>query len=118
VSDHAIVLVGRDGRIQAWNEQASAMFGHSSATAVGATLDLIVPPAFRERHWRGFHRAWSEGIDDGPRVAVMPVLCGDGEVRRFPARLLPIRGPHGELAAIAGIYSQPSDRDATLFEMR
>lgn len=81
-------------------------------------MDLIVPIEYRERHWAGFDRAWREGLDDRPRVAVMPVLCADGEVRTFPARLLPVPGPHGDLAAIAGVYAEPSPRDAALFTLR
>lgn len=117
VTDQGLVVADRDGCIQLWNEIATRLFGHEAAHAVGASLDLIVPEPFRERHWIGYRRAWAEGITEAPRVALMPVLCADGEVRRFPAHLLPVKGPHGELAAIAGVYSPPSDRDSGLFSM-
>ena len=113
----ALVVADRDGVIRLWNELATGLFGHQEADAVGSTLDLIVPEHLRERHWLGFRRAWRDGIDDAPRVALMPVLCADGEVRCFPGRLLPIKGPHGKLAAIAGVYSVPSDLDSQLFAM-
>lgn len=103
------------GVIRLWSERATAMFGHAEADAVGSTLDLIVPEQFRERHWAGYRRAWDEGISDDPRVALLPVLCSDGEVRRFPGRLFPVRGPHGQVAAMAGVWSAPSDQDAGLF---
>jgi len=113
--EQALVIADQDGTIQLWNAKATELFGHSEADAVGASLDLIVPESFRERHWVGYQRAWREGIAEAERVAMMPVRCADGETRHFPGHLLPIKGPHGELAAIAGIYSAPSERDSGLF---
>lgn len=113
----ALVMAGREGIIEHWNSVASELFGFGASAAIGSSLDLIVPAAFRERHWAGYRRAWSDGIVDAHRVALMPVLCADGEVRTFPGHLLPVKGPHGALAAIAGIFAAPSDQDAGLREM-
>lgn len=110
-------MADRRGRIFVWNEVAAELLGHSEASAIGSSLDLIVPEEFRERHWIGFERAWTDGISDHPRIAMMPVLCADGEVRRFAGHLLPVRGPHRELAAIAGVYSRPSAADDGLFSV-
>ena len=112
-----MVVADQDGVIRLWNAVAVDLFGHEESAAVGASLDLIVPEAFRERHWIGFRRAWEHGIADGQRIAMMPVLCADGEVRRFAGHLLPVKGPHGALAAIAGVYARPSDADHGLFVM-
>jgi PAS domain S-box-containing protein len=117
MTEQGLVLADRDGCIRFWNDIATELFGHRATDAVGASLDLIVPHAFRERHWVGYRRAWAEGIADSRRVAMMPVLCADGEVRRFAGHLLPVKGPHGALAAIAGIYSAHTDGDADLFVM-
>lgn len=117
MDDEALVITGRDGTIQLWNEMATRLFGYEPAVAIGSSLDLIVPESFRERHWIGYERAWRDGIADARRIALMPVLCADGETRRFPGQLLPLKGPHGRLAAIAGIYSTPSDRDTNLVAM-
>lgn len=115
MTTQALLLADRAGTITFWNDAAAALLGHPAAVAVGASLDLIVPEEFRERHWIGYEKAWSEGLRDMQRIALMPVLCADGEVRRFAGHLLPVKGPHGELAAIAGIYTAPSERDADLF---
>ena len=115
MTDQGLVIADERGTIRSWNRVATALFGHDERHAVGSSLDLIVPEQFRERHWIGFRRAWSHGIADAPRIAMMPVLCADGEVRRFAGHLLPMKGPHGELAAIAGIYSPSSEADANLF---
>lgn len=117
MTNQALLLADRDGTITLWNDEAAALFGFTAVEAVGASLDLIVPEAFRERHWLGFERAWTDGIRDMPRVALMPVLCADGTVRHFPGHLLPVKGPHGELAAIAGIYAAPGSRDEGMFSI-
>lgn len=117
MNEQAMVLAGRDGTIQLWNEMATTLLGFTAGEALGASLDLIVPKPFRDRHWAGFERAWTQGIADAQRIALMPVLCADGEVRHFAGHLLPIKGPHGELAAIAGVYAMPSERDAGLFSI-
>ena len=114
MTDQGLVVADRDGVIRFWNAQATSMFGHQEVDAIGASLDLIVPEAFRERHWIGYSRAWTHGIADAQRIAMMPVLCADGEVRSFAGHLLPVKGPHGELGAIAGVYAPGSDADAGL----
>jgi len=44
-----------------------------------------------------------------------PVRCADEDTRLFPGRFVPIRGPHGHLAALMGVWQGPSDRDEALF---
>lgn len=117
MTGEALIVADESGVIRLWNSVAVDLFGHEVASAIGASLDLIVPEPYRDRHWNGYRRAWQDGIEDAPRIALMPVLCSDGEVRRFAGHLLPIKGPHGALAAIAGIYSRPSDVDRNLFFM-
>jgi PAS domain S-box-containing protein len=47
----AFITLDRDGRITTWNKSAERLFGWSQEEALGRTMrDLIVPPAFRERH--------------------------------------------------------------------
>jgi PAS domain S-box-containing protein len=57
----AVIFADREGIIRQWNPAAEQMFGHSSDDAIGQGLDIIVPERFREAHWRGYHRAISEG---------------------------------------------------------
>jgi PAS domain-containing protein len=111
----AIVVADRTGTIRFWNKGAAHLFGHAEESAVGATLDLIVPAALRERHWNGFHRAWRDGISDDVRVALIPVLCADEETRLFPGRFVPVRGPHGDLAALMGVWQAPGNEDDGLY---
>lgn len=60
-SPDAVIFAGTDGVIQYWNEAASRIFGFAAAEARGKNLDIIVPQAFRERHWAGYDRALAAG---------------------------------------------------------
>ncbi|GAA3999197.1 PAS domain S-box protein [Comamonas faecalis] len=57
----ALIYADTEGRIRAWNAQASALFGFGAGEALGQSLDLIIPPHLREAHWRGFDRAIQRG---------------------------------------------------------
>ena len=58
---HALVMVDAAGVIRVWSPGAETLFGYDEASAVGQTLDLIVPEGYRERHWVGFRSAASSG---------------------------------------------------------
>jgi PAS domain S-box-containing protein len=57
----ALIYADKDGVIRAWNAQAEAVFGFSTAEALGQRLDLIIPERFRAAHWTGFNRAMERG---------------------------------------------------------
>jgi PAS domain S-box-containing protein len=104
VTDHAIVVADADGTIRWWSPGAEVLFGHSASFVRGHSLDLIVPDAFRARHWAGFHRAM-----EAPQVkdlaADIPVLCADGQVREFARRLLVLSDGLGAALGAMGIFA-------------
>ena len=57
----ALVCADLEGRIRFWNAAAERMFGHSSTSAAGQSLDLIIPVQFRDAHWRGYRAALAAG---------------------------------------------------------
>jgi PAS domain S-box-containing protein len=57
----ALLISDREGVIRYWNRGAEQMFQHSSAEAVGQSLDLIIPENLRDRHWDGYHRVMASG---------------------------------------------------------
>ncbi len=57
----ALIYAGRDGRIEVWNEAATALFGFSAEEALSQSLDLIIPPELRDAHWKGYDRALANG---------------------------------------------------------
>jgi PAS domain-containing protein len=58
---HAIVMADTEGHIVHWNAGAQHLFGYTPDEALGQSLDLIVPPAFRDRHWMGFRKGDRHG---------------------------------------------------------
>jgi len=102
---HAIVLVDTDGIIRAYSPGAERLFGHDAKAAIGRTLDLIVPPDYRERHWQGFRAAIRNGSPKYEDAAAnIPVLCRDGTVVRFPGRLVFLRNAFGQAVGAMGIF--------------
>jgi len=57
----AIIFADLDGAVRAWNAGAERVFGHTTAEAIGRSLDLIIPEQFREAHWQGYSRALAAG---------------------------------------------------------
>jgi PAS domain S-box-containing protein len=104
MTDHAIVVADAHGIITRWSPGAEALFGYSAATALGQSLDLIVPDTLRARHWAAFRRTM-----DAPQVkdlaADIPVLCADGQVKDFAGRLLVLSDGLGVALGAIGIFA-------------
>jgi PAS domain S-box-containing protein len=61
----AFIAMNATGEITDWNPQAEVVFGWSRNDAIGRTLaDTIIPPRFREAHWRGLRTYLDTG--EGP----------------------------------------------------
>jgi PAS domain S-box-containing protein len=59
--EHEGVAVGRDGVIRQWPAEWEETIGYSASEAVGQSVELVVPPALRSFHWRGFEKAMAAG---------------------------------------------------------
>jgi PAS domain S-box-containing protein len=93
---HAVVFADADGVVRYYSAGAERLFGHAPADVIGRSLDVIVPPKFREKHWAGFHRAVATGTSPGSGGKTnIPVLCRDGEVRPFPGTFHFLTDAHG-----------------------
>ena len=104
---HAAVMADPEGIIRHWSSGAERLFGYAPEEAIGRSLDLIVPPDFRERHWRGLRHAAATGAMKLDRAATnVPVLCKDGTTRPFPGRFLFLQGPRGDVAGFAAVFSE------------
>lgn len=76
----ALIFSDCEGRIRLWNEAASALFGFRADEALGQSLDLIIPPALRDAHWKGFQRAIDGGQTRlGHRVLLTRAQGPDGQ---------------------------------------
>jgi PAS domain S-box-containing protein len=82
-----IVTINHEGKIVDFNPAAEKTFGFSRAEAIGQPMaELLVPPALRERHYRGLARCLATG--EGPILnqrIEMPALRADGT--EFPVEL-------------------------------
>jgi PAS domain S-box-containing protein len=114
----AMVVADADGLICYWSQEAQELTGHTAAAAVGSSLDLVVPPAYRERHWAGFRAALESGTARFEGAAAnIPVLCADGVVRRWPGRFTLIRDARGTPAGAAAVFVPPRPGDPQLFDL-
>lgn len=88
MTEPALIFADPSGVVRAWNAGAEAMFGHPAAEAIGQSLDLVVPPDYRQRHWAGFNAAMAEHggqIDHG--AFDIPALHRDGRTVRVEVHL-------------------------------
>ncbi len=101
----AIVVADTSGVIRYWSPGATALFGIPES--VGETLDVIVPDAFRARHWAGFRRAMTTGESavSGGRINI-PVRCGDGEVRSIPGTFTVLWVGHRRPVGAVAVWSE------------
>ncbi len=82
-----IISMDHEGRVLEFNAAAERMFGYSAAEVVGREMaEMIIPPAYRERHRRGLahYLATGHGPVMGKRVE-MTALRSDG--MEFPVEL-------------------------------
>lgn len=110
MNERAVVVADADGVIRSWNDGAASLFGHSAVAAIGAKLDLIVPPEYRARHWHGFHAAVAAGKNEPNNVANVPVLKKDGTIGRFAVHLIVLTDAFGGGAGAVGVFAPlPAD---------
>jgi len=108
-TDHAVVVADTDGVIRFWNPAAEAMFGHSRAVAVGASLDLIIPDPLRDRHWDGYRRVMATGETEyAGRTLAVPAIRADGTRISVEFTVTLLRDDHDAVVGIAAILRDVS----------
>ena len=109
VTSDAILCADADGRITYWNGAAEAMFGHPAERAVGAALDMIMPPTSRKAHSEGLARAAAGGpMKLAGRPVELVAVRADNTL--FPVELSLGRWQDGDLVAFAAIIRDVSSR--------
>jgi PAS domain S-box-containing protein len=107
----ALVFADPTGVVRIWNSAAESMFGHRAADAIGQTLDFIVPPEYRARHWAGFRAAMAagNGIIDHSSFNI-PALHGNGTLIRVAVRLIVVHDSRNRVAGAMAVFSPDDDR--------
>lgn len=106
----AIVICDREGIITFWNAAAATLFGRSEAQAIDASLDIIIQPQHRKRHWDGWHAAIERGTtryaDDLLRV---PAQHADGRRLSIAFTVTLLRDAREEIEAVAAIIRDETE---------
>lgn len=110
VSD-AILISDRDGVVRFWNSGAAQMFGHTSAEAVGRSLDLIIPENLRARHWEGYRRVMASG-ETKYKAGLLssPGIRKDGSRISLEFSIVPLCDDSGEMQGCASIMRDVTER--------
>jgi PAS domain S-box-containing protein len=121
IPDGLVIADAQTGRIEHWNPGAQAVFGHTSADAVGMTIETLVPEELREAHRAGlarFARGEPGPLVDQQLAVELPALTADGQRIWVELRLsaLPVLSS-GERLVLA-IVRDVSDRHALQDELR
>lgn len=98
-----IIATDRDGTITFWNPGAERIFGQSAQEAVGQSLDLIIPPRFRPRHWAGFKEVMETGESrySADQTLAVPSHRKDGEAISIEFTIALLRGDRQVIGVVA-----------------
>jgi PAS domain S-box-containing protein len=116
----AVIAADAEGVIQFWNPGAERIFGYARAEAFGQSLDLIIPEAFRKRHWAGYEHVMRTGqsrYGDGDVIAV-PGQRKDGTRISLEFTILPLNGPNGALTGMGAVLRDVTARFEELRTLR
>jgi len=107
----AVIVADAAGAIRYWSPGAEAMFGHTSADALGQSLDIIIPEGLRERHWEGFNHTMATGQTQYVgRTLAVPALRADGTRISIEFTVAPLPGKAGGLRGVGAIVRDVTER--------
>lgn len=110
-TQEAIIYADREGRIQLWNQGATAMFGYSPEEALGHSLDLIIPERLRARHWQGYHHVMETGVTRyGSETLAVPAIRKDGQSLSIEFTIVMMRHAGGDPLGIAALIRDVTAR--------
>jgi PAS domain S-box-containing protein len=111
VAGDAIVAAGADGTIVLWNPAAERIFGYTEREALGASLDLIIPERFRQRHWAGYRETMRTGHTKyGTEVLRVPAVHKDGRTLSIAFTVTLMHEPDTGARVIAAIVRDETTR--------
>ena len=107
----AIIVVDSAGTIVFWNAAATRLFGYDAAEAIDKSLDLIIPPRFRERHWEGFTKTMQTGLTRyGAELLRVPATHKEERKLSIAFTVTLIPGANGKPRAIAAFFRDETAR--------
>jgi PAS domain S-box-containing protein len=116
----AVVYADAERTIHVWNPGAVRIFGFTEGEALGHSLDIIIPPSLRERHWHGFRQTMNTGQSryaDGQLLSV-PAIRKDGARISVEFIIVPFSDEAGRMIGIAAIMRDTTARFEELRALR
>jgi PAS domain S-box-containing protein len=115
----AIVVSDAAGIVRLWNGAAERIFGHSSAEAIGQSMDLIIPMRQQQRHWEGYHKTMATGITKyGSDLLRVPALHKDGHTLSIAFTVSMLFTADHRVSSIVAIVRDETQRFAEERELR
>src|SRR5689334_15049692 len=82
----ALIIIGADGKIRFANHQVFEMFGLSPTEVIGATVEILLPERFRERHVN--HRnGFAHSVRERPMGAGLELFGRRKDGAEFPVEI-------------------------------
>src|SRR5258708_31856719 len=95
----ATLTVDTTGQIRTWSREAEELLGYSRLEAVGQSIEIIIPPHLRDRHWAGFGRFVETGISALPEVVTTIAVHKTGQLMKLPISLKALYGDDKKIMA-------------------
>jgi len=112
-SSDAILFSDREGTIRLWNRGAEGLFGYRACDALGQSLDIIIPPRLRQRHWQGYYKVMATGATGyGTKLLAVPALHMDGSERSVEFSIALHRDGEGKVSGVSAVMRDVSERHA------
>lgn len=102
----------QDGVIRFWNAGCHNIFGFTADEAVGQSLDIIIPPPMRVRHWQGYAQTMATGqtrYGAGDLLAV-PALRKDGTRISVEFSIIPFHDDAGRMIGMGAVMRDVTKR--------
>jgi len=111
VSSDAILFSDREGTIRLWNRGAEALFGYRAIDALGQSLDIIIPPRLRQRHWQGYYKVVATGTTGyGAKPLAVPAQHMDGSERSVEFSIALHLDAEGKVRGVSAVMRDVSER--------
>jgi PAS domain S-box-containing protein len=115
-----VIIADAEGIIRYWNAACERIFGFTATEACGQSLDIIIPPNLRTRHWQGWRETMRTGTTRygaGDLLSV-PALRKDGTRLSVEFSILPFRDAGGTITAMGAIMRDVTKRFEELKALR
>jgi PAS domain S-box-containing protein len=115
----AMIAIGQDGLITIFNPAAEEMFGQKRENMIGRTLDMLMPPEYREKYANYIKSYFSTGEPNKAmgKIMELPAIRGDQSV--FSIEISLATGNCGNKRFVIAVARDTTDRkraEAELWE--